>query len=314
STDRRATAISLLALTYNRDALSRGSGSIRPLSRREPMPDPELMRIVLVHGFPGWGDASGVPIKYFRGVKAHLQELFFRTVDAPDLGSLDDTDDRTLNLEQAIQSFTNDASPKVHIFAHSAGGIDARLLVSPGRETRHRQAGHPPLARLVKSITTVSTPHRGSVIADKLAHPLSAAPLLLAFGSFAEAVRGFTTQAMAAFNSTVKPSADVEYFSYAGVASFLSAGIGLTPFAVTYPLIHHEQGANDGWVSSWSAGIPDTAAALPEPIIADHAGEIGYGLSPIALATAIAGTAFRHVEFYEGLAERRGAIRRLPHA
>ncbi len=56
-----------------------------------------------------------------------------------------------------LDVLTQTGAPQVHIIAHSQGGLDARLLVHP--------AGYN-LAVLVRSITTISTPHRGTFVAD----------------------------------------------------------------------------------------------------------------------------------------------------
>src|SRR6266568_4744432 len=95
-------------------------------------------------------------IDYFRGLKAHVegnghQALF------PEVPPLGTCEVRAEVLADAIQR----AYPKgpVHIIAHSMGGLDSRTLIarnldglsSPGR---------------VASLTTVSSPHRGSPVAE----------------------------------------------------------------------------------------------------------------------------------------------------
>lgn len=55
-----------------------------------------------------------------------------------------------------------DAS-KVHIIAHSMGGLDSRFVIS-----KLKDHDGVPYARLVASLTTISTPHRGSAFADRV--------------------------------------------------------------------------------------------------------------------------------------------------
>ena len=59
-----------------------------------------------------------------------------------------------LRVEEAL---TQTGAPKVHIIAHSMGGLDARhMIVDLG------------MADKVASLTTIGTPHRGTILADHL--------------------------------------------------------------------------------------------------------------------------------------------------
>jgi triacylglycerol lipase len=60
--------------------------------------------------------------------------------------------------KQIIEKFGEDA--RVNIIAHSMGGLDARFLASP--KTELHWGSH------IESITTISTPHRGSAIAPEI--------------------------------------------------------------------------------------------------------------------------------------------------
>src|SRR5262249_23485082 len=67
--------------------------------------------------------------------------------------------------DQITAGFTGgalDSSIPTHIIAHSMGGLDARFMLSPGNPDR---IGIP-----IRSLTTISTPHQGSPIADLLDH------------------------------------------------------------------------------------------------------------------------------------------------
>src|SRR5690348_17253469 len=97
-------------------------------------------------------------IHYFRGLDTHLAgKPLFHVV--PPVGT---SEDRARILGDAI----NERFPSgpVHIIAHSMGGLDSRTLIArnyhglsqPGR---------------IASLTTLSTPHRGSPVADLLAGP-----------------------------------------------------------------------------------------------------------------------------------------------
>lgn len=53
-----------------------------------------------------------------------------------------------------------DSNQKTHIIAHSMGGLDSRFMLSPANSNR--------ITLPIGSLTTISTPHQGSPIADLL--------------------------------------------------------------------------------------------------------------------------------------------------
>ena len=152
------------------------------------------MRIALVHGFPGFSDIFG--IAYFRGVQERLKGRF-RDLDifAPQLAGpfgLDSTPRRAAQLAGLLKE-RFPGPEKVHIIAHSGGGLDARLLAAPapGLDFGSR----------ISSITTISTPHHGSPVADVLAEAAEeVAHLLPSLGGLAEAIRGYTKSEVEDFN------------------------------------------------------------------------------------------------------------------
>jgi triacylglycerol lipase len=109
--------------------------------------------IILAHGMGGF-DRFG-PIEYFFGVEDDLQsrgnEVF--TSQVPPYQS-------SLVRAQVLAGFVdevlaNTGACKVNIIAHSQGGLDARALI-----------GSLGYGDVVSSVVTVSTPHKGSAIAD----------------------------------------------------------------------------------------------------------------------------------------------------
>lgn len=110
--------------------------------------------IVLVHGFSGWSDAG--PLEYFFDVLGDLEEHGEVDVYAPALPPYNSSDQRALVLAQFIDDVIEETGrAKVHVIAHSQGGVDARRVVSG--------LGY---ARKVASLTTVASPHRGTPLAD----------------------------------------------------------------------------------------------------------------------------------------------------
>src|SRR5580692_4150806 len=135
------------------------------------------MNIVLVHGILGFRVKFG--IEYFRGVAEHFREKGLK-VSAPILDPTRGIEYRGCQLRDQINaafgSGTLDPASRTHIIAHSMGGLDSRWMLSPANPNKIQAA--------VRSLTTISTPHRGSPIADLIDHPESLSPFPhLPFGS-----------------------------------------------------------------------------------------------------------------------------------
>ena len=143
---------------------------------------------------------------------------------------------------------------KVNIIAHSKGGLDSRAAIA-----------HAGCAPCVASLTTINTPHRGCVFAERL---LELAPAgfqeklartyngaLRRLGDqnpdFLAAVRDLTASACARLNEQASNSPEVLYES---VGSYVRrAQGGRFPLNVSYRLVKHFDGQNDGLVSVESA-------------------------------------------------------------
>lgn len=215
-----------------------------------------------------------------------------------------------------------DAS-KVHIIAHSMGGLDARFVISKlGFGDR------------VASLTTISTPHRGSNIADVLIKVIpddfnkAVNAMASVWGrTFTEADLAEGSDLKAAlssisekttretFNPEVKDDARVTYLSWAGVSDVVGIpnpkdidvcdgrlqtrlGIrdGMDPTLIlASPFVAHgkELRPNDGMVTVESAKWGKFMGCIP----ADHLDEVGQpkdGPHPL--------TGFDHLVFYRKLA------------
>lgn len=166
---------------------------------------------------------------------------------------------------------------KYHIIGHSAGGTDSRRML----------VEYPELAKRCLSLTTMGTPHRGSVIADEILSNVDEKPYSLS-GLFFNYIFGkiengrqialeMTTEYMAAFNESFKDVQGVQYFS-------LGFYIEQPFFQFTKPYIwknhikHLQMGIklNDGTVSLESQMWGTSLGAIP----GDHLSEtapIDYG-------------------------------------
>ncbi len=126
--------------------------------------------IVLVHGMGGFDKLRNLPINvvYFNGVAddlaKHGETQVFTTIAPP----YDTSEVRATYVARQIDDILKKTgAKKVNIIAHSQGGLDARILASP------QGLGY---GDRIASITTVSTPHRGSRVADLVMGILNDAP------------------------------------------------------------------------------------------------------------------------------------------
>ena len=244
------------------------------------------MNIVLVHGILGFREKFG--IEYFRGVVEHFSEKGHKVI-APILDPTRGIEYRGGQLRDQINAaFANgsiDQIQKTHLIAHSMGGLDSRWMLSPVNPNR--------IQAPIRSLTTISTPHQGSPIADlidapeKLApfgqlpfgpHPNLLQPALDALGISLDGLRNLTTPYCKQFSAAYTNNPAVSYFSVAG------AGRPGFPETCALFLLFHKYisaltgEANDGLVTVASAGWGQfDANKWP----ADHADEVGTNLDTL---------------------------------
>jgi len=151
------------------------SSLIRALRRPPTALETSCKPIVLMHGIAGFREIDPFGwnvLEYFTGVRQFLGAMGYQ-VFAPEVSPFEDPLDRAGQWMSAIDEILEKTgADKVHLIGHSQGGLDARVLVAPP------PSGPPvitPLGRLhglgygpkVASLTTISTPHFGSAIADE---------------------------------------------------------------------------------------------------------------------------------------------------
>ncbi|EQL31127.1 triacylglycerol lipase, partial [Blastomyces dermatitidis ATCC 26199] len=218
--------------------------------------------IVLAHGLLGFDElrlgGKYLPgIQYWRGIKEAftLQGIDVITVPVLPSGSVEQ---RAEALMRGIEAWIQ--VDEVNIIAHSMGyvfsgysymfrtgklfrGLDSRYMISRLRPTSFR----------VLSLTTISTPHRGSSFADYVFGQIgekrvcnALARLKIESGAFNQLTRKYMQEE---FNPNTPDVHDVRYFSY---------GASLTPslwsvFGQSHRIIEQEEGPNDGLVSVQSS-------------------------------------------------------------
>lgn len=125
-----------------------GCATTREISLPALDSSPLKYPVVLVHGMGATGDLN------FRKVREEFWDRKVPTL-TPSLSPFNTSDVRGRQLYEDIQSFlTVTGAEKVHVIAHSQGGLDTRFMI--------QEFGFDYLA----SVTTISTPHAGSPVAD----------------------------------------------------------------------------------------------------------------------------------------------------
>ncbi|KND88898.1 Lipase 2 [Tolypocladium ophioglossoides CBS 100239] len=213
--------------------------------------------IVLAHGLLGFSElslsAALPPLQYWHGIKQALTAQGCPRVITASVPPSDAIEARAAKLAAdiaAASAFDPSPSPSrptpVNIIAHSMGGLDARYMIS------HLLRATPNVR--VASLTTISTPHRGSTFADYLlkegAGPIYLPKLygvLQRAGLGTKAFAQLTTRYMAdEFNPRTVDDPSVRYFSYGAV---MNEPPLLSPFRLSYRVIGEAEGPNDGLVS-----------------------------------------------------------------
>lgn len=179
--------------------------------------------VVLAHGFAGFSNFGPIGIAYFNELERLLREEGV-PVSTPPLPPYQSSEVRARYLAQAVDELLKQTgAEKVHIIAHSQGGLDGRYLVNVmGYGDR------------VATLTTVATPHRGTPLADQFQHvpppllqstfwvmaSINGAPPGVDLGEIdaAAALHANSTAGMREFNSRWPDDPRVPIFSLAAVA------------------------------------------------------------------------------------------------
>ena len=228
--------------------------------------------IVLAHGLLGFGDMlprtlSFLPcVHYFNGIAKRLRKLG-HTVLEPQVSPIGSIQVRGDALAQEILRQTNPGD-RVHILAHSMGGLDARYAISKTAD----------LVERVATLVTIGTPHRGSPVADAVVNRTG--PLLESIPDRlrrrleldAGALHDLTTAVCTQFDMDTPDDPRVRYINIAGDASQDKDELFL--YRLTIAIGHMTGEPNDGMVTRSSA-LREDHTHLPDwPV--DHAGEVGW--------------------------------------
>lgn len=267
--------------------------------------------VVFHHGFAGFRDIG--PINYYFNVARDLRARGERVYEA-EVTPFDSPASRALQLSRYVDRVLEESnSQKVILIAHSQGGLDSRHMISSlGYGDR------------VAALVTISTPHRGTRVADTVLgfvpgatqSFINAIATLFAWTynearermDINAALLGLSEREATAFNRANPNDPRVRYWSYAG-RSHLRTGVAvcggaryeneplrvdsttlpLAPFAALLEGLDPVNNVNDGLVTVESARWGEFQGCIP----ADHMDEVGQ----IAHTGPIA-SGFDHIAFY----------------
>lgn len=241
------------------------------------------MNIILVHGILGFREKFRV--EYFRGIAEHFREKGIAVL-VPELDPTQGVEFRGNQLcDQINAGFASGSlhvQEKTHIIAHSMGGLDSRFILSPISGKQLRSPVH--------SLTTISTPHQGSLIADVVDKPAELSPFahlpfnpvdntlalgLAAAGISLNGLKDLKTSSCKAFSAKYVDNPQVAYFSVTGGGRLVFPATA-SFFVLFHAHIFAQTGqANDGLVTV-SSGMWGKFDAKTWP--GDHAEMVGYNL------------------------------------
>lgn len=187
-----------------------------PTGTNNPDPSPRTRPFILCHGLDGFKNIG--PIDYFYGVADLLRKAGY-DVYTPQVDAYNSSEVRGEELLAFVKNVLEQTrADKVNLICHSQGGLDCRYVASL-------------LGDRISSVTTLSTPHRGTPLADiavgDLPGPLEDAvtTFLNLFGAAISqkpdmnaqaAMQEMTTAGAAQFTTRHPDDPRVAYFSIAG--------------------------------------------------------------------------------------------------
>jgi triacylglycerol lipase len=208
--------------------------------------------VLLAHGFAGFDavEIRGLRLAYFRGVADRLRSAGVE-VHVLRVSPIASIVQRARQLTEQVRRLP---AERYNIVAHSMGGLDARYaLTALGLGDR------------IASLTTISTPHRGTPLADLGVSLFGGA--LGRLGVPLDAFRDLTTERMEAFNQEAHDAPGVVYGCF--VASARQVNAMLVP---AHRFLHRRAGDNDGIVPASSQRWGEVLGEID----VDHWGAVGW--------------------------------------
>ena len=217
--------------------------------------------------------------QYFRNIRTYLNghgfnEVFNTNVDFAGSLAL-----RSEQLKLRVDDVLDrTGAEKVHIIAHSMGGLDARRMIVDLE-----------MAGRVASLTTIGTPHLGTVLADQVianGGTMLIEALEKAVNIDLDGFRDLTTGACDEFNRRAEDAEAENAVFYQTFASSQKSRNVFLPLLPSWFAIRALDGANDGLVSArsqrWKSELAGSGGQRKPirrnefPIPADHLNQVGW--------------------------------------
>lgn len=224
-------------------------------------------------------DLDDRQFQYFKGIKTYLEAHGFGPVFHPNTDFAGPVDLRAKQLKQRVsEAILQTGAGKVHIIAHSMGGLDARRMIVDLD-----------MADKVASLTTIGTPHLGTILAeDVISHGGNF--LIFFFGEVInldlDGFKDLTPAACKQFNDHAEDSEAKNGVRYQVYSSSEEPKRMFTPISKSGRSILKKDGKNDGLVplnsQSWKPelialdGTRKTVIQREFPIAADHLNQVGW--------------------------------------
>ncbi len=212
---------------------------------------------------------------YFKGISSYLKKHGFDVYHSR-VSWAANVKRRAKDLKEEVKRVLGETGKeKVHIIAHSMGGLDARYMIVNEK-----------MADSVFSLTTIGTPHLGSVMADLVVEQ-GIDKIIGLVGDFMnlEGINSLTTRECLNFNIYANDNEvtnDVIYQVYYSEKDYDDVFV---PFQPSWKLINEHEGNNDGlvcvtsqkWVKQlkFSSRVKKIRQKI-FPIDADHFDQIGW--------------------------------------
>ncbi|CAN5739112.1 hypothetical protein BH18ACI4_BH18ACI4_11040 [soil metagenome] len=221
-------------------------------------------------------DSPNDALHYFKGIASHLRSHGFDIYHSS-VRFAAGVDQRAEDLRNEVnKALTLRGREKVHIIAHSMGGLDARHMIV-----------NLDMSAKVSSLTTIGTPHLGTSFADwGLAHQgdefIRIIGNVIDLGGFRDLAQG----ACSDFNEHAREREASNAVVYRAYAAAQKQPLVFTPLQKSWDIIHDSDGDNDGLVSVtsqlWQSQLATPQGTVKHieqklfPVPADHLNEIGW--------------------------------------
>ncbi len=238
----------------------------------------DILTVILRQKLNLTEDNLSEQFQYFKGIKSNLEAHGF-SVSHPNQDFSGSVDLRAEQLRDRVNDVLRTSGvTKVHIIAHSMGGLDARHMIVDKL-----------MADRVATLTTIGTPHHGSPVADRIEQP-GGALLIQALTQVlhlnVDGVADLTTNACEQFNRRAEDAEAKNAVGYQTYSSWENLHDVFAPLALSWLIVRERDGRNDGLVSvrsqEWARDLvandgtrkPIVQQQFPFP--ADHLNEVGW--------------------------------------